>query len=1019
MRWLVNRRGFLKWRKRCQLFWLRAVALCLLLNRFVSTSFAAEPTVDAKELPRTLPTEPAKALETFKIRPGFHIELVASEPLVVDPVAMTFDENGRLFVVEMIDYSERRPEALGRIRMLEDTDGDGRFDKSTIFADKLPWPTALFWYDGGLLVAATPDIFYFKDTDGDGKADKKETVFTGFASDYAPFQTNRLNVQAMLNSFNWGLENRIYGATSMNGGKVSALRHPEAPPLELRGRDFSINPREMSMRAEAGGGQHGMSFDDFGRRFGCQNSDHIRLYMFEERYSGRNPFYAMPAAWVSIATDGPAAEVYRISPDEPWRVLRTKWRVAGTVPGPIEGGGRPSGYFTGATGTTIYRGDAFPPDSRGDAFVADCGSNLVHRKKLHPEPNGPGLIARRAPDEEKTEFLASTDVWFRPVQFANAPDGTLYIADMYREVIEHPWSIPQSIKRHLDLNSGNDRGRIYRIVPDGFKQPKAARLGKASTSELVATLENPNGWHRDTAARLLYERQDHAAVPALKQLCRTSNSARGRMHALYALDGLKALDAELLASALRDSGEWVRKHAVRLSGTFLTQDSPANKALLESVLALAVDPSSQVRVQLAFTLGEIRDPQRIQALAQIARHDLDSKWAQAAVLSSLAEGAGELFALTCNDQNVQSARSGQDFLRQLAYLIGAHNEQKELSKVLAFAARAADASLGFAVVRGIGEGLERVGSSLEKSANLDGILARARELAVDENTAEVARVQAVEFLRLSPFEDARGILVRLLDLSQPQTLQLASIRTFGRFKRPEAAGELIHRWSSFTPRLRAEVLSVLLARPEGALALLAAAEQRVVRPADLSSTQVKLLNSYRDPQVREKAVQVLGKRSSTGREQIVKEFLPALELRGDAARGKSIYLERCSSCHRLGNDGYAVGPDLVTVKTAGKEKMLESIVDPNREVQPAYLVYLIETRDEDSLVGLLTSETANSVIVREAFAKETTLPRARIKSIQSMGQSMMPEGLETGLSPQAMADLLEFITTVQPAKAAY
>ena len=170
----------------------------------------------------------------------------------------------------------------------------------------------------------------------------------------------------------------------MNGGKVIALQHPAAGALELRGHDFAINPRDMSMSAEAGGGQHGMSFDDQGRRFACQNSDHIRLYMYEERYGARNPFFAMPPAWASIAADGPAAEVYRISPDEPWRVIRTKWRVSGQVSGPIEGGGRPSGYFTGATGLTIYRGDAFPPDARGDAFIADCGSNLVHRKKLHP-----------------------------------------------------------------------------------------------------------------------------------------------------------------------------------------------------------------------------------------------------------------------------------------------------------------------------------------------------------------------------------------------------------------------------------------------------------------------------------------------------------------------------------------------------------------------------------------------------------------------------------------------------------
>src|SRR5207302_5593032 len=201
-------------------------------------------------------------------------------------------------------------------------------------------------------------------------------------------------------------------------------------------------------------------------------------------------------------------------------------------------GGRASGYFTSATGIAILRGNGWPEDCVGDAFIADCGSNLVHRKKVRPK--AVELVAERPPDEQKVEFLASTDLWFRPVQMANAPDGALYVADMYREVIEHPWSLPDSIKKLLDLNAGNDRGRIYRIVPDGFKQPKLPRLGAASTRELVATLEHPNGWHRDTAARLLYQRQDKSAVSLLIALLEKSKSPLARLHALYALAGLVA-----------------------------------------------------------------------------------------------------------------------------------------------------------------------------------------------------------------------------------------------------------------------------------------------------------------------------------------------------------------------------------------------------------------------------------------------------------------------------------------------
>jgi len=976
-----------------------------LLLVFGFAVLGAEPTVDPKQLPRTAAVEPAQALNTFQVRPGYHLELTAAEPLVESPVAMCFDENGRLFVVEMRDYSERRDERLGRIRMLEDTDGDGRFDKSTVYADNLPWPTAVFCYGGGVFVAATPDILYFKDTDGDGKADVREVVFTGFASDYAPYQTNRLNVQAMLNSFNWGLDNRIHGAASMNGGKIIALRHPEAKPLELRGRDFAIDPRNMTITAEAGGGQHGLSFDDHGRRFACQNSDHIRLYMFDERYGARNPFYTMPQPWTSIAADGPAAEVYRISPDEPWRVLRTKWRVAGTVPGMIEGGGRPSGYFTGATGITIYRGDAFPPEDRGDAFIADCGSNLVHRKKLYP--NGVSLLARRAADEEKTEFLASKDLWFRPVQFANAPDGTLYVIDMYREVIEHPWSIPQSIKHHLDLNSGSDRGRIYRIVPAGFKQPKLPQLGKASVPELIATLEHPNGWQRDTAARLLYERLDKGAVPGLKKLAGESKSPLARVQALYALDGLSAVDSGTVLGALRDPDEWVRVHALRLSEGF-TQTNPQ---VVQKILALAADPSIQVRYQAAFSLGELQHPGKGAALAEIARRDVESSWTQAAVLSSASHIEGELFVSLSGLPSFQRDKSAQQFLRQLSILVGARNNSNDVARVLGYCEHTTDAGVSFALLRAVGEGLQRAGSSLVKAANGTDVFSAARRAALADAAPEDVLVEAIELLGQADFETASPVFNSILTQSHGPAAQLAAIRGFGRFNQPQVAAALLQSWPSFTPRVRSEALAVLLARPQRSMLLLKAIEEGTVRSTELSSSQMKFLATHRDAALRQKAAELFQSNALPQGEEMVRSFLPALELNGNAARGRSIFLERCSSCHRLGGEGYAVGPDLASVKTSGREKMLVSILDPNREVQPAYLGYLVETRDDESLVGLIANETATSLIVREAFSRETVVPRSSVKRIQSLGQSLMPEGLEHGLDAQALADLLEYIST--------
>lgn len=986
------------------------------LSAALGLAAPAEPEVDLKELPRLPAVEPKDVPATFKVKPGFHIELVAAEPLVRDPIEICFDENGRMFVTEMVDYSEMRdlkPHG-GRVSVLEDTDGDGRYDKSSVFADDLPWPTGIFWAQGGLYVAATPDIYFFKDTDGDGKADRRQLVFTGFAIDYAPYRTNQLNMQAMLNSLRWGLDNRIHGATAPNGGEITVLARTNAKPVNLRGRDFAFDPRTNLLEAEAGGGQYGMAFDDRGRRFTCNNSDHIRVFMYDARYGTRNPFFAMPSALQSIAMDGPSAEVYRTSPDEPWRVIRTRWRVSGAVQGMIEGGGRSSGYFTSATGLMIYRGDAWPEEYVGDAFIADCGSNLIHRKKVRAD--GVALLAQRPADEQRTEFLTSTDTWFRPVQMANVPDGTLYIIDMYREIIEHPWSLPPSLKKHLDLNSGNDRGRIYRVVPDGFKQPQRPLPGKATTAELVSMLAQRNGWHRDTAARLLYERQDQGALPLLEKFVRESKSPLGRMHALYALDGMGALTPDTLLRAFGDADDRVVEHAVRLSEKFITQPSPATEALAKGLRALAGHPSIQVNYQLAFTLGELPAPAPQALLATLQLYAADP-WVRAAVLSSIKDRAGEVFSgladgLPRTNPIPATTAQLQPFLCDLVQVIGARNQSNEVARVLDQVAREPDPSLAFALLHGLGEGLQRARSSVP-TEKIRPVLDRAAKLAADKSQPEAVRVEAVELLALSRFVDSGELLFSLLELNEAQPVQLAAIHTLGRFPDARIAPALTRRWLSLTPQLRSEALIVLLARPDRATVLLDAVEAKTIRRADLASPQIDFLTNHREAALRARAITLLTAANASTRREVVNAFQPALTLPGDADRGKKVFTERCISCHRLGGEGFVLGPDLVSVRNAGKEKLLLGILDPSREVLPQYLAYEVETKDEESLLGVLVNETATAVTLRQPYGKETVVPRANIATLRSRGQSIMPDELEAGLAPQTVADLLEYIGTAE------
>lgn len=963
---------------------------------------AAEPELTAQDLPRLKPTEPQDALKTFTVRPSFRLELVAHEPLLVSPVAISFDESGRMFVVEMIDYSERRDEKLSRIKLLEDTDGDGKFDKSTIFAKDLPWATGVICANGGIFVTASPDLIWFKDTNGDGQADEQKVIFTGFAEGIA-----RLNMQALPNSMHWGLDNRVHGATGPNGGVLRNLMRPNDPPVNVNRRDFYFNPTTLELFNEAGGGQNGLSFDSAGRRYATSNSRHLMAYLFDSKYAARNTDYIMPNPLVDIPADGPAAEVYRTSPDEAWRIIRTKWRVDGTVKGVVEGGGRPSGYFTGATGVTIYRGNAYPPEFQENAFIGDAGSNLVHRKRIRPD--GAGLIAERAADEQKSEFIASSDNWFRPVNFANAPDGCLYIIDMYREVIEHPWSIPESIKKFIDLNSGNDRGRIYRVVPDGYKQPKLPALGKATTQELVETLAHPNGWHRDTAARLLFERQDQAAAPLLTKFAKESKSAHGRMHALYALAGLNGLTPTHLLHALADSDALVREHAVKLSEKFL--NTPAEKPLRETLLSLAKDPAINVRYQVAFTLSALKPTDRTDALITLAKQDGADKWMRSALFNSMPPDASFLLAAVEQDTAFRKSAAGQAVLGELLPLLGASKKPETVHSAIQFLAKTT-APESYTYLHAIGSGLQRAGNSFTKVGAYNEakpIFLAARNDAASTKLSESQRIDAIRTLAFDSDAAVLSTLASLLKRENSTTIQLASISALGSFNSTEAIQGIIKQWSDLSLPARGAAAELFMKRTEHQTALLTALESGAIKPHELSAAQINRLREQKNPDLKARAEKLFAQSNMPKRDDVIKAFESALKLKGDAAKGKQIYTERCVSCHRAEGEGHALGPDIVTVKTTGREKLLVNILDPNREVPPQFLSYAIDTKDGESYTGLIGNESPNNVTLRMAFGQETTVARSNILKMNSNGQSLMPEGLEAGLTPQDLANLLEFI----------
>lgn len=640
---------------------------------------------------------PEKALESFQLRDGFKIELFAAEPHAQDPVEMVFDENGNAFVAEMPDYPYMPDEnGAGRIRLLQDTNSDGVIDKSIIFADSILEVTSMLPWKGGLIVTAAPHILYLKDTDGDLKADAQEILFTGF------FENNS---EAQITSLRFGIDNWIYAANNGQAGTVTYTRKPDAPALSMAGADFRFRLDQDKFELESGAAQFGQTIDDWGNRYITQNTLHIRQVVIPRRYLTRNG--QMPPGNVLTNISDHDLEMFQITPPPYWRAERTARRQKQYKEQNLDRVEYAEDHFTGSSGGTIYDGDAFPEEYYGNIFTGDVAGNLVHRDVLVPSKDSPVLIAKRDEGEKSAEFLASNDSWFRPAGFTVGPDGSLFVIDMYRQHIETPLSIPEDLKEDMDFLAGSDRGRIYRIVPKGFDAGKkeVPNLKDKSPQDYVQLLAHPHRWWRLQAQRLLLERQDASVVAPVKEMFSTNKDPRTRLHALYVLEGLNALNASLVGKALDDAHPGVRKH-----GLILAERYPE---LLPQVLKSTKDSSVQVVLQAALSAGEFKGAKVARALAAVANEYSADPWMRMAVLSSEAGTSPEMLSELRRLGFFSSAdKERLAFLEQFSYMVGTRNKSSEVNRHLDLLNRSVvdkDEKWQIAGVKGLIKGLERSG----------------------------------------------------------------------------------------------------------------------------------------------------------------------------------------------------------------------------------------------------------------------------------------------------------------------
>jgi putative membrane-bound dehydrogenase-like protein len=904
------------------------------------------------------PLSPADALKTFKAADGLEVTLVAAEPDVMDPVALAFDEAGRMWVAEMADYPLGPPS--GRVRILEDLDGDGRTDRSTIFASGIPYPTGVLPHRGGVLVTAAPDILFLKDTDGDGKADVRDVVFTGFREG---------NQQHRVNGLLYGIDNWIHGTNGDSGGEIRPGRGPDVKPVSISGRDYRFRPDFTGFEPASGHGQFSNAFDEWGRRFINDNSNHVRHVVLPLAALARNPLLAVPSVEEGISDHGGSAKIF----------------PAGAI------AERPNdyhaaGHFTSACSPTFFR---------DDLYTCEPVHNLVHRDVL--VPSGASFVAKRK--DENAEFLASTDGWFRPVNLCWAPDGSLLVIDMYRLVIEHPKWIPLEMQKRYDLRAGHDKGRIWRVAPKGHRTGRLAF--PTSTPGLVAALRSEHPWVRLTAQRLLVDRKDAAAAPLLVDLANTAASPLARLHALRTLEGLGALPAEVLDGALRAPHPGVREHAVMMSGD------------VDAVAALAADADPRVRFRVALTTTNAG------ALAFILEKDAADKWVRLAALSGLKDPAAALRKLP--RAWLQSAPPGSmELLRQLAELAAAGRDADRAAdwlRALAEGAGPAPERWRLVALAGLAPGLRRGGLKLD--ALLDSSGARATveawrsalletALGADRDTAD--RTASIALLAVMPVDGLVPKLEALLKPQEPQDVQVAAVRAVASLTGETGAVRLLDGWARYTVPVRREVVGACLSRPASAERVVERLEQGGIRAVDLDPGHRDQLAKHPVPAVRERAKSALQPKGAAELEELIVEIYgKAMMLEPDRVRGEKVYKSTCATCHRLAGQGFAVGPALESVVGRDKRALLTDILDPNRALAPQFQVYLLKTPTQDLVTGIVASESPSSLTLRRANAEESVILRRDILEMRAWPASLMPEGVEKNLSAQDFADLLEFL----------
>ncbi|MBA2117337.1 PVC-type heme-binding CxxCH protein [Bremerella alba] len=922
------------------------------------------------------PKSAAEQLKTMQVEPGFHLELVAAEPLVKDPVAIAFDANGRMFVAEYGDYpvgpSEEGAAPLSRIVLLEDTDNDGQMDQRTVFADKLNFCHSLMPLNGGILACAQTELILLKDQDGDNVADSREVLFRGFQPAHPQMQVGCPR---------WGLDNRIY----FNYGVGKVLGPDQEEPTTIGRTEFWIDPLTYEFGSASGTGQYGNTITAWGDRLFSTNRNPIIATTMSTEEAGRNRYAPLHRVQYDVAPSGGDSKVF------PLVAMKSNWLSH-------------AGTHTSACGTTAYVGDGLGAAMENSVLACEPIGHLVTRTIVTRD--GARLSSQRA--REDADFIASTDTWFRPASLANGPDGMLYLADMYRLWVEHPKFLPPEIAAQIDWRAGEDRGRIWRVVPDQSTSQPTFLLPK-STAGLVQMLEDANGWRRRTAQQLLVEGQKGEAAEALIALASTSKFPLARLHALWTLEGLSLLDDATLQTALADEHSEVRAGAIRLASRHW-HNRPET---LTSVLAMAEDPSPWVRYQLALAMGSTTDTRKVAVLHRLISSDgADPTFADAIVTATQDCAA----LVLVHDQS----ESTSDLTNRLARVVGAKGNEEELKTIFERALALKDSRQQLGLLRGLADGVAQ-GKRFEEylsriPSGKQDIKQKLLALAIDENESAQLRSDAITLLRFASLAEDE-FFANLCSPREPPSVQQAAVTALASPLTETQEVLLENLWPELEPSVKQTALSLLLKTTSGVDFILKGLQDGTVTTTSLGIDQQTQLRQHRNASFRKRAEQLLGRPANKDRAAVLQQYASATQTIGSPLAGREVFLKQCAKCHVPPQAGQpSVGPDLADSSNRPREAILFDILNPSGKVEPKYASSQILTVDGQTYSGIVAHQSAQSIVLQLADGKMQETPRSEIELFQTSNRSLMPDGLEKEISPEHMANLLEFLKSPLPKK---